>query len=325
MKLSTLEALPSFALLGPGFGAGWRLVAPLREAPAGRIAFLPYEAAAAAARRFDGDEQRLDGVELDVEAPWVEPLLDDASHSQGVEAIRAAIAAGDVYQVNLTLRAKLGQMRGSALFAALCRRGVPRFAAWVRFPDGRELASASPELFFSTEAQTIRCQPMKGTASAEAALAVSSKDKAELAIITDLIRNELTMICEPRSVRVTHARRLLELGYAVQAVSDVEGRLRPDVGLTEILTALHPGGSITGAPKSAARRMIACLEPTPRGAYCGALGCIDGTRATFSLLIRTAEHAPDGSWIYGTGGGIGWDSSAAAELDEARLKLGALR
>jgi anthranilate/para-aminobenzoate synthase component I len=99
--------------------------------------------------------------------------------------------------------------------------------------------------------------------------------------------------------------------------------LRP-VGLAEILAALHPGGSITGAPKPAARRLIAALESAPRGAYCGTLGYLEGERAVFSLLIRTAVRSGAG-WVYGVGGGIVWASDAASELEEARLKLGALR
>jgi para-aminobenzoate synthetase component 1 len=119
-------------------------------------------------------------------------------------------------------------------------------------------------------------------------------------------------------------RRLLELPYAVQAVSDVEGELLPGVTALDALDSLHPGGSVTGTPKRAALAMISRLEPSLRGAYCGALGVTDGGRTTASLLIRTAGRDRDG-WVYGIGGGIVYDSDAAAEYEEILVKLGALR
>ncbi|MBS1149785.1 MAG: para-aminobenzoate synthase, subunit [Myxococcaceae bacterium] len=326
MKLSQLDRCASFALLGPGFADGWRLIAPLRSAPEGPVVFLPYEAEPAAARRFEGEAQKFAALDFDVLPAALAPQLDRHSHREGVEAIRAAIAAGEVYQVNLTLRARLAPVGGASLFAALCRAGIPRFAAWVRLPDGTELVSASPELFFQLAGRRIRCEPMKGTAPLDDGEAFdrSVKDRAELAMITDLVRNDLTPICEPRSVQVVNERRRVPLAYALQAVSDVEGQLLEGAGVAAALAALHPGGSITGAPKPIARKMIAQLESSPRGAYCGTLGYCEGERATFSLLIRTAERTPQG-WVYSVGGGIVWQSDAAAELAEAQLKLGALR
>lgn len=328
MKLSTIAKLRSFALLGPGFsgGDGCLLLSSLRaDRQAPRLVYAPYESAGRDARTYSGELTPLPQLELDVLPRTLAPLLDETGHGPAVARIRESIAAGDVYQVNLTLRATFQCDSGAAVFATLCRRGLPRFAAWVRLPEGTEFVSASPELFFEIVGNQVRSEPMKGTAprTARAALEASRKDRAELAMITDLVRNDLTPLCVPRSVEVTNERRLLLLPYAVQAVSEVAGLLRDGVTMLDTLDALHPGGSITGAPKAAARDLITLLEPSKRGAYCGALGFVDGGRSTFSLLIRTAERSGS-AWTYGVGGGIVWESDAARELDEARLKLGAL-
>jgi anthranilate/para-aminobenzoate synthase component I len=167
---------------------------------------------------------------------------------------------------------------------------------------------------------------MKGTSppNAEARLLASEKDKAELAMITDLVRNDLAPVCEPGSIRVLSARRLRRLPYAIQAVSEVAGTLREGAGPVDVLAALHPGGSVTGAPKAAAVAMIRALEPSPRRLYCGALAHVQEDRAVASLLIRTAERDGAG-WTYGVGGGIVWDSDPEAEQREIDIKLGALR
>jgi anthranilate/para-aminobenzoate synthase component I len=327
MKLSELADLPSFALLGPGFtGGGFAILLDLAPATGGDgIVFVPYESSGRDARRYVPGRVGTE-IDLDVVPSVLEPVLDESGHARSVQEIRDAIAAGDVYQVNLTLRARLRGVRGAELFATLCRRQVPRFAAWVRLPDGTEFVSASPELFFATKGRQIRVEPMKGTArpGAAGALATSAKDAAELAMITDLMRNDLTRICEPRSVKVTNERRFMTLPYAVQTVSDVEGTLDRDATLRGVLDALHPGGSVTGAPKRAAMDMITALESTPRGPYCGALGYVEGDEVTCSLLIRTAARDGD-EWVYGVGGGIVWDSEPTAELEEVLVKIGALR
>lgn len=339
MTLDGLGALGSFALLGPGFAGGaWRLVAPL--APCGtdrpRVVFCAFEDRGADAVRVGGPVHELPrdfvtGLAGDAraEVPALRALharLDDGGHAEAVQTIRAAIADGDVYQVNLTLRATLARCDGATLLRALSRHGVPRFGAWVRLPDGREFVSASPELLFACAGPAVRAEPMKGTAppGAERRLLASAKDAAELAMITDLVRNDLWPVCEPGSVHVACARRLRALPYALQAVSDVRGTLRAGVLPEDVLAALHPGGSVTGAPKNAALARIRALERTPRGAYCGALGWCDGRYAVFGLLIRTAERTADGSWTFGVGGGIVYDSDPAAELEEVRLKLQAL-
>jgi anthranilate/para-aminobenzoate synthase component I len=327
MKLIDLEALPAFALLGPGFGGGGAvLLTGLRPAArAPRLLFAPYETRGCDALLFDGQVRSANALELPSAAD-LEPRLDATGHAEAVEEIREAIAAGDVYQVCFTVRAHLAPVSGAALFARMASRGLPRFAAWVRLPGGVEFVSVSPELFFEIEGGRIRSEPMKGTARPDAAgtLAASDKDRAELAMITDLVRHDLTPLCRPRSVVVRDERRFIHLPYATQTVSDVEGELLPGVTALDALDALHPGGSVTGAPKRAARAMIDRLERAPRGAYCGALGFAADGRTTASLLIRTAVRDATG-WVYGVGGGIVHDSDPGRELEELQVKLGALR
>lgn len=327
MNLSEFERLESFALLGPGFtGDGWMLQTDLSDcAEAPTLVFAAYEPEQSV-RALRARTSRRVTPTFPPDGPSLVPELDASGHEEAVATIRDAIACGDVYQVNLTLRASLGDTTGSAILTAFCRSTLPRFAAWVRLPDGTEFVSASPELFFATSGRAVRVEPMKGTAQPNArdALAASDKDRSELAMITDLMRNDLVPLCEPRSVVVVDARRFIELPYAVQTVSDVQGRLRPGLAPLDVLRALHPGGSVTGAPKKAAMRFISQLEPTPRGAYCGALGLVSGDESIFSLLIRTAQRGSQG-WVYGVGGGIVWDSCAQAELAEVHVKLGAMR
>jgi anthranilate/para-aminobenzoate synthase component I len=288
------------------------------------VVLAPYECRGRDAPRWAGDVTHVGELEVDVAPCAVTPKLDEEGHAEAVETIRDLIAAGDVYQVNMTLRARLPDVEGAALLAATCAQGVAPYAAWVRLP-GREVVSASPELLFSVDGDRVTCQPMKGTApqGKSDVLERSGKDWSELAMITDLVRNDLTPLCQPRSVRVACARRLVPLPYAVQAVSDVEGRLLPGTTPLEVLEGVHPGGSVTGAPKGAAMEVIRGLERSPRGAYCGALGLVEGDRAVFSLLIRTAERC-EGGWLYGVGGGVVYDSDPGRELDEVRVKLGAL-
>jgi anthranilate/para-aminobenzoate synthase component I len=327
VRLADLEALPAFAFLGPGFGGGEAVLlsglCPASRAP--RLLFAPYEARGRDALLLDGEIRPVAELELPPPAALA-PRLDATGHADAVAVIREAIAAGDVYQVCFTVRARLAPASGAALLARMASRGLPRFAAWVRLPGGGEFVSASPELFFEVEDGRIRSEPMKGTARPDAAgtLAASDKDRAELAMITDLVRHDLTPLCRPRSVVVRAERRFIHLPYATQTVSDVEGELLPGVTALDALDALHPGGSVTGAPKRAARAMIGRLERAPRGAYCGALGFTRDGRTTTSLLIRTAiRHAA--GWVYGVGGGIVHDSDPALELEELRVKLGALR
>ncbi len=327
MKLSSLEHMPSFALLGPGFGDGQcNLLTDLTDTTSRpQLIYAPFECPGDSPRQLKARDIRPIQIEFEATALDVMPSLRDTGYHKAIERIRAAIAAGDVYQVCYTVRADIPRVSGADLLTLLCQNGVPRFLAWVRLPDSEEFVSASPELFFETRGNLVHAEPMKGTAGQNGALELelSEKDKAELAMITDLLRNDLTPVCQPRSVRVPCARRTIELPYAVQTVSDVTGELAEGMTPLDVLSALHPGGSVTGAPKQAALRMISELEPMPRGAYCGALGLWRGDRSFFSLLIRTAVRTSVG-WTYGVGSGVVYDSNADSEYNELQIKLEAL-
>jgi para-aminobenzoate synthetase component 1 len=249
--------------------------------------------------------------------------LDEDRFRAGVTEIRARIAAGDVYQVNLTRRLSTPlpeEADVAALGAALAIGNPAPFSAVLRLPDhGVHVASASPERFLQRDGRTIWSSPIKGTAATAGALL--DKDRAENVMIVDLVRNDLGRVCEWGSVTVPALCALEAHPGLVHLVSTVEGRLRPDVGWAEILAATFPPGSVTGAPKLAALEVIDALEPVPRGPYCGALGWVDADRGTASLnvAIRTFWFA-EGELHFGTGGGITWGSDPAGEWDETVLK-----
>ncbi len=310
------------ALLAPAFSGTehWTLLDGLTPSPTGALWYADAESKTP--RRFTGRVRAVTPT-FDVAPTAPSVVLDERGFLEGVAHIRQRIAAGDVYQVNLTCRAALENVTGAGLLTHLCRRGVPRFAAWVKSAHLGEFVSASPELLVETDGDWIHAEPMKGTAppADRQWLLDSEKDRAELAMITDLLRDDLHHLCVPGSVRVTNERRLIELPYVLQAVADVEGTLTKS--LAEVLSVVHPGGSVTGAPREAALEVIEALEPTARGAYCGTLGLEREGAARFALLIRTAQRL-DAGWRYGVGSGITWDSDPQAELEEVRLKLGAL-
>jgi anthranilate/para-aminobenzoate synthase component I len=327
MKLSSIEPLRTFALLGPGFGDGQCLLLTGLSANSSQptLAFAPFECPGDKPLTFSADSIEAVDIEFDAVCPPISIHLCDDRYRENIALIRESIANGDVYQVCYTVRADISRVSGAELVALLCRIGIPRFLAWVRLPDGTEFVSASPELFFDTIGTHVHTEPMKGTANScgEAELELSEKDRAELAMITDLLRNDLTPVCKPRSVNVPCERRSIVLPYAIQTVSDVVGELLDGLTPLDVLAALHPGGSVTGAPKQAALKFLRRLESTPRGAYCGALGLLRGDRSVFSLLIRTAMKTPTG-WIYGVGSGVVYDSDPELEHAELIVKLGAL-
>ncbi|MFM7069091.1 MAG: chorismate-binding protein, partial [Actinomycetes bacterium] len=232
--------------------------------------------------------------------PWEGPQphewtssLDQDEFVAGVESIRADIAAGDVYQVNLTrrLRARLrpdADNDVAALGAALARGNPAPYSAVVRIPSiGVELASASPERFLSRDRNVVRSSPIKGTAAdADHFL---PKDRAENVMIVDLVRNDLGRVCEWGSVQVPDLMAVEEHPGLVHLVSTVEGRLRSECGWADAIAATFPPGSVTGAPKIAALERIRQLETEPRGIYCGAIGWVDADRqqGDLNVAIRT--------------------------------------
>jgi para-aminobenzoate synthetase component I len=267
--------------------------------------------------------------------PWSGPSveawttsLDRAAFTAGVAEIRDEIAAGDVYQVNLTrrLRAPLPAPRDgtttdiAALGAALAAGNPAPFSAVVRLPDhGVHVASASPERFLSRRGRMVSSSPIKGTA--DRADGFLAKDRAENVMIVDLVRNDLGRVCEWGTVEVPSLLAVEPHPGLFHLVSTVQGRLRPGLGWADAVDATFPPGSVTGAPKLAALDTIARLETEPRGVYCGAIGWVDADRGEgdLNVAIRTFWWEDD-VLNFGTGGGITFDSSPEGEWEETELK-----
>ena len=263
-------------------------------------------------------------------APWRGPApaawrtsLDRDAFCAGVSHIHAAIAAGDVYQVNLTRRLSAPAPPDAdvaALGAALASGNPAPYSAVVRLPAaGVHVASASPERFLSRAGRQVESRPIKGTAAAAGGFL--PKDRAENVMIVDLVRNDLGRVCEYGSVEVTGLCDVEPHPGLFHLVSTVRGRLRPDTGWPELVDATFPPGSVTGAPKLAALDTIAKLEPVARGPYCGAVGWVDGDtgRGDLNVAIRTL-WLEAGEVHLGTGGGITWDSTPDGEWEETELK-----
>ena len=244
----------------------------------------------------------------------------DDDYEDAVEAVRDAIARGDVYQVNLVqhLSARFrGDPAGLAAALSPLRPLVPEpFVG-----DGWAVVSASPELLLSRRGRRVWTSPIKGTVAAgEEGLSESEKDAAEHVMIVDLERNDLSRVCEPGSIRWPELLAERRLAGVTHLVSTVEGRLREDVGLADLLAATFPGGSITGAPKISAVDHIAALEPVGRGAAMGALGRIrPNGDLDLALTIRTFAVADERVHFW-VGGGVVWDSEPAAEVEESWVK-----
>ena len=248
-----------------------------------------------------------------------------AEYGAAVDEVRAAIARGDVYQVNLVQHLQAlfaGDPHELALRLAHLRPLTPAPFVTERW----SVVSASPELFLRRRGRTLRTMPIKGTRPLgdAAKLRGSGKDAAEHVMIVDLERNDLSRVCEAGSVRWPELMQTHALTGVEHMVSTVEGTLRPGVGLGEILAATFPGGSVTGAPKIAAVDLIAELEPVGRGASMGALGRVYGNGdLDLALTIRTFAIA-DGAVHLWAGGGVVWDSDPAAEVEESWTKAAPL-
>jgi para-aminobenzoate synthetase component 1 len=191
-----------------------------------------------------------------------------------------------------------------------------------------DVLSASPEAFLIRHAGWIGSRPIKGTATNLSTMLV--KDYAENVMIADLVRNDLSVVCRPGTVSVDALCAPEEHPGLTHLVTTVSGELRPGVGWSDIMSATFPPGSVSGAPKSSALRVIADLETAPRGPYCGAIGWVDADscEAEMAVGIRTfwAERDSTGRrWLrFGTGGGITWGSDPAQEWAETELKAARL-
>ena len=258
-----------------------------------------------------------------------------AEYCDAVRKAQAYIAAGDVYQVNLSHRFRApwpGATRESAwtLYERLRDVSPAPFSAFLDLGDDRQILSSSPELFLELSGSAIRTRPIKGTrprfrdpAQDEKSaydLLTSPKEIAELIMITDLERNDLGQICEFGSVQATELLKLERYAQVFHLVSTVEGTLRPEIDHIEAFAACFPGGSITGAPKKRSREIIAELEPEPRGLYTGAIGMLGfNGESRFNIAIRTVVIEQDELHFH-TGAGIVADSSAEAEYEETLHK-----
>jgi para-aminobenzoate synthetase component I len=253
-------------------------------------------------------------------AEW-ETTWDVGEYAAAVEAVRAAIARGDVYQVALVQHLSAAFRGDPAGLAQALRYLRPR-APRPLLGDGWAIVSASPELFLARRGDRVWTMPIKGTRPAGSSddLRSSEKDAAEHVMIVDLERNDLSRVCKPGTVRWPELMGEHDLAGVTQLVSTVEGQLRPGVGFAELLGALFPGGSVTGCPKISAVDHIALLEPVGRGASMGALGAVQPNGdLELALTIRTFAVA-EGRIHLWVGGGIVWDSDPDAEIEESWVK-----
>jgi para-aminobenzoate synthetase component 1 len=274
---------------------------------------------------------------------WTSSMDRDA-YIAGVRRIRDHIAAGEVYQANLcrVLSAPLPDPSPDASDIAglsfLLARGNPApYAGAVRLPaHGVEVATASPELFLRRCGSTVTSGPIKGTA--RTADGLLEKDHAENVMIVDLVRDDLGRVCAPGTVTVPALCDVEPHPGLVHLVSTVRGELAPGAGWPDLLRHTFPPGSVTGAPKLSALRIIGELESAPRGPYCGGIGWVDADRGTGELAVgirtfwierdapapggNTAGAGPGGGAVlrFGTGAGITWGSDPEAEWAETELK-----
>ncbi len=316
-----LEALEAYLAdaLRPGLVAdvylGYRLSETLRRAPwppPPEPCALPVLAARV---RSAGEPAVVDGAYRvgEWEATWAPD-----EHAAAVEAVREAIARGDVYQVNVVQHLSApfaGDPAGLATVLAPLRPRHPRPLQG----EGWAIVSASPELLLARRGDRLWTMPIKGTRPLGEDVD-DPKDEAEHVMIVDLERNDLSRVCRVGTIAWPELMAQRELAGVTHLVSTVEGRLRSGVGLAEILQATFPGGSITGAPKIAAVDQIARLEPVGRGASMGALGTVwPNGDFDFTLTIRTFAVAAGRVHLW-AGGGIVWDSDPEAELEESWVK-----
>jgi len=258
--------------------------------------------------------------------------LDDHAFAEQVGTIRERIAAGDVYQVNLTRRFSVHGWRGglAPLLAAVADSEPPEYLCWSRSGD-HELVCASMEMLLRRRGRDLETAPIKGTRprgkSAEQdnklALELDSdgKERAELAMIVDLERNDLGRVAEPGSVMVEDPGNVYRYATVLHRVARVRALLAEGLQWWQVLAAMVPGGSVTGCPKIAAMEVISELETVSRGPYTGALGVVAGNGdMELALPIRTAFRSGD-STHFAAGCGIVWQSEASSEELESRLKV----
>jgi para-aminobenzoate synthetase/4-amino-4-deoxychorismate lyase len=263
-----------------------------------------------------------------------EPSISQSDYEGAIAQIRRAIAAGDTYQVNFSMRLRSNsQVHPAGLFSSMVRN--QRGAYSIYFDTARfVVCSASPELFFERDGDLIVSRPMKGTASRgcdpesdfalSTQLSSSDKERAENIMIVDMVRNDLSRVAERGSVAVKSLCAVETYPYVLQMTSEVSARSAVPLG--QVVRALFPAASITGAPKPRTMRMIKELESSPRNIYTGTVGVLAPSgRAWFNVAIRTALIDRDACAVeYGVGSGIVWDSVGSAEYRECLVKASAI-
>lgn len=286
---------------------------------------IPYVGAAVFARFADWSP----GAPSGVAGPWRGPRdwhtsMDSLIYTAAVREVRERIAAGDVYQANVCriLSADLPDPDRSdvgGLYALLAQGNPAPHAAMVNIPGVAEIASASPELFIAREGDEVITGPIKGTGRTAADLL--PKDRAENVMIVDLMRNDLSRVCQVGSVSVPQLLVEEQHPGLVHLVSRVRGVLEPATTWGGLIEATFPPGSVTGAPKLAAIEVIDGVEREPRGPYCGAIGWVDADRRTASLAVAIRTFWKQAGQVrFGTGAGITWGSDPDAEWRETELK-----
>jgi len=290
-------------------------------------------------------EARHGGEGGDARIGPMEPQVSPGGHAQAFAALSEAIEAGDIYQANLTYPLA-GSYRGDpvALYAALRPAAGAGYGGLV-FDGSHWLLSFSPELFVALDGETARVKPMKGTrprsddpaedAALADELAASVKDRAENLMIVDLMRNDLSRVAAPGSVRVDSPFAVETYPTVHQMVSAVSARLAEGRGAMDLVRTLFPCGSITGAPKIRAMELLERIERDARGPYCGAIGRIDApdtdghSNAAFNVAIRTLRltrvENGQGDAVLGVGSAIVADSDPHAERRECEVKAGFVR
>ncbi len=278
-------------------------------------------------------KDRISSLDPDCQIAGVSNLsfsINEKQFTSDIQTIQEYIRNGDTYQINHTFRIT-GQNYGDpiALYARLRDRQPGRFGAFIA-EDSNCILSQSPELFIQKQGNTLKAMPMKGTASAlndsAEQLAADSKNQAENVMIVDLLRNDLGKLALPGTVTVPELFEVNRYGDVLQMTSTVQAEIQPGIELRDVLNAVFPCGSVTGAPKKRSMEIIHELEPQDRAYYCGAIGWIDPNGDfAFSVPIRTLEIDRDiethaSTLTLGIGAGITIDSEAGQEWEECQIK-----
>lgn len=270
--------------------------------------------------------ERVSGVAMTAQA--AEAVSPDVYRRQ-FDRVHQLIGEGDVYQVNLTMRLKLSGV-GDAVQTYFTLRERARTGACTLLSfDDESVLSFSPEKFFVAKDGRISVRPMKGTVAREPDCASDNvvretlrqdpKQRAENLMIVDLMRNDISRVCKPGTVRVDDLFTIETYPTFHTLTSGISGELAGAATLSTLLPALFPCGSVTGAPKIRAMEIIREVESSPRGVYCGAIGFASPDAIAFNVAIRTISIRQDEA-VLGVGGGIVWDSDAMSEFEEAKLK-----